>query len=178
MQLPVLSVRQRGVVKARDEGAERPHAREHGVVHDLRRPLRRGEIVREGRKAQLVPKRAGDGRKIRAHGGSVRPRERRERHSAVAADERGQTLRQLGTSKIGAEQRRVGVAVDVQKAGRQRAALRVKNVRGIGVGQTTDRGNGSVLDANVGGKSVRAGAVEHLRAANEPVQHGLTSPAP
>ena len=110
-----------------------------------------------------------------AHGGSVRPGERRERHPAVAADERGQTLRQLGTSKIGAEQRRVGVAVDVQKAGRQRAALRVKNVRGIDVGQTTDRGNGSVLDANVGGKSVR---VEHLRTANEPVQHGLTSPAP
>ena len=70
------------------------------------------------------------------------------------------------------------MAVNIQKAGRQRAALRVKNVRGIGVGQTTDRGNGSVLDANVGGKSVRAGAVEHLRAANEPVQHGLTSPAP
>ena len=108
----------------------------------------------------------------------MRPGERRERHPAVAADERGQTLRQLGTSKIGAEQRRVGVAVDVQKAGRQRAALRVKNVRGIDVGQTTDRGNGSVLDANVGGKSVRAGAVEHLRTANEPVQHGLTSPAP
>ena len=70
------------------------------------------------------------------------------------------------------------MAVDVQKAGRQRAALRVKNVRGIGVGQTTDRGNGSVLDANVGGKSIRAGAVEHLRTANEPVQHGLTPPAP
>ena len=64
MQLPVLSVRQRRVVKARDEGAERPHAREHGVVHDLRRPLRCGEIVRKGREAQLVPERAGDGREI------------------------------------------------------------------------------------------------------------------
>ena len=108
----------------------------------------------------------------------MRPRERRERHPAVAADERGQTLCQFRFSIFGAEQRRVGVAVDIQKAGRQRAALRVKNVRGVGVGQTTNRGNGSVLDADVGGKSVRAGAVEYLRAANEPVPHCLPPPAP
>ncbi len=144
VQLPVLPVRQRRVVEARDEGAERPHAREHGVVHDLRRSLRCGKIVRKDAKHSSPPNAPVMGARYERTAGACSPRAARATFRSLPPTSVVRPCASSARPKFGAEQRRVGVAVDVQKAGRQRAALRVKNVRGIGVGQTTDRGNGSV----------------------------------
>ena len=86
--------------------------------------------------------------------------QRRQRQPAVAADDGGQPLAQFQRTETGAEQRRVGVAVDVDKAGGHQLARSVDDAAGFGLSQLSHGGNASALHSHIGPDGGRTRSVQ------------------
>ena len=76
------------------------------------------QIGRKAGKIGILRQRAGDGRQIRLDFFLVCTGAGCDRQAAVAVDNGGQALPQLKFAEMRTEERRVGMAVNVDKAGR------------------------------------------------------------
>ena len=93
------------------------------------------------------------------------------RQAAVAVYDRGQTLFELQLAEMRAEERRVGMAVDVDKAGGDGLPCRVDDGPGLCGRQIADGSDLPVCDADVRPAGGAAGAVDELSVFDQIVEH-------
>ena len=141
-------------------------------AHVYRQGGQAGEIARQRVRHQLRRDGAGDGTQIVPYGVPVRPAEGRGAETAVAVDDGGQPLTQLRRAEAGAQQRRVRMAVDVDKAGGDGLAGRVPHLRGICAPQVAHGGDPPAGHGYVGGKGRTACAIRHRAAPDKNIKHG------
>ena len=106
---------------------------------------------------------------------AVRSAAGRNRKAAVAVYDRGQALFELQLAEMRAEERRVGMAVDVDKTGSDGLPCRVNDGPGLCGRQIADGGDLPVCDADVRPAGGAAGAVDELSVFDQIVEH---SPIP
>ena len=120
---------------------------------------------------------AGNGAEIRQDFRPVCIAKGRRGQAAVAVDDGRQTLGQLQVAEMRPEHRRVGMAVDVDKAGRHQSARCVNGAPRGGSGQHTDGGNFAALYRHIGAARRAAGAVDdHTAAYQQIIYHGVAPP--
>ena len=138
----------------------------------------RGEIAGEGFCHQLRRESAGDGAQVVPDGVAMGGAKGGGAEAAVAVDDGGKALTQLRRAEARAEQRRVGVAVDVNKAGGNGPAGGVDNMSGGRCGQIADGGDPTAGNGHIGRKGGAARAVDDGAAPDKGIKHGLyLSPA-
>lgn len=98
--------------------------------------------------------------------------------AAVAVDDGSKALTQLRRAEARAEQRRVGVAMDVNEAGGNGPAGGVDNMSGGRGGQIADGGDPAAGNGHIGRKCGAARAVDDGAAPDKGIKRGLClSPA-
>ena len=91
--------------------------------------------------------------------------------SAVAAYDGGEALGQLRFAEAGAQQRRVGVAVDVDEARGEKAAQAVNGADSLRAGELSHGGDLSAGESGGAGIGRSAGAVQDLDVSDQVVEH-------
>ena len=169
MERPVLPVRQRTVLEARSAGPQGPHARQHPGVQGQRRPVCLGAIVRQRGERRLTA--ARDGGQVVQDRLGVRAGHRGQGQSAVAVEDGGQPLGQLRPAKLGTEQGRVRVAVDVDEPGGQGPALPVDDMGALSGGPGTGGGDLPAAEGHAAGEGLPAGTVQDIHVLDQIVKH-------
>ncbi len=100
--------------------------------------------------------------------------ERGDGEAAVAADDRGDAVQRRRRQRGVPEHLRVEVGVDVDEAGRDDLAGGVDALRRLGVGEVGDGGDAVADDADIGAPTRRVGAVDHVAAGDDDVEHGAS----
>ena len=167
--------RQHGAAKARHARTQRPAADQHSQIQRQRLFFERRQVLPHALRAHRLRQRAGHRIKIVQDLRAVCLAARRDRQPAVSVYDRRQPLSQLRAPKARAKRCRVGVTVDVEKAGRQAAALRVDALRGSLAVQPPERGDLSVFDAEAARNARPAASVDQKRIFNSIVQHSFAS---
>ena len=103
--------------------------------------------------------------------GAVRRAEGRERQAAVAVDDGGESLPQLGFSEARAENGSVRVAVNIQKAWRDTFSAHVETAPRFQPAAIADRGNFSVLYGKVRRNARCAASVDQRSSAKNRIKH-------
>ena len=152
-------------------GPEDAGAGEHAHMH--RQGGQGRKVAGQGVRHQLRRQGAGDGAQIVPDGIAVGGAEGGGAEAAVAVDDGSQALAQLRCAEAGAEQRRVGVAVDVDEAGGDGLAGGVDNAGTVRAPQVADGGNFPAGDGHVRGEAGTARAVNDSAAPEDGIKHGL-----
>ena len=129
------------------------------------------QIGCEAGKIGILRQRAGDRRQIRLDLFFVCTGAWCDGQAAVAVDDRGQALPQFELAEVRAEERCVGMAMDIDEARRDVLPCRVDHRSGGSILEIADSGDFSVRDGNVGAHGGRAGTVDELSILNQIIKH-------
>ena len=114
---------------------------------------------------------ADDGGEVALYLHRVRAANGSERQTAVAVYYSCKALGELRTTPVVTKQRGVCVAVYVNEAGREAAALRLNDLNGGGPAQSADGGYFATLDSNVANIALGPGAIHYQGSAYQYVKH-------
>ena len=163
-------VRQPELLESGDAGPDGAAARQHQGVHRQGLFLQSAHVGAEGVHGD-ARKVAGHRLEIPADGLPEGPRLGRQGQSAVAVADGGDALEQVAVPIAGAEQGRVRMAVQVQKAGTDGLPAGVQGLYSLGLRQVSQGFDLPAPDAHVQPPSLGPAAVQHVSVSNDDVKH-------
>ena len=160
-----------GRAEACRAGADGAAARQHGGVDGAGGLFCSAQIGSEAGKIGVLRQRARNRGQICLDLFFVCTGARRDGQAAVAVDDRGQALLELQLAEMRAEERRVGMAVNVDKAGRNILPCCVKDCPGRSILEITNCGDFSVFNRNIACGRRCAGPVDQSTVLNQIIEH-------
>ena len=160
VELTVLPICQVPVLKAGDAGPKGAHAHQYPPVEPQGDGLKLFLVCGQRGYVQSLRQAARNGGQILQQGLPVSAADRGQGQAAVAVQDRGQALGQLGAAEVREEDGAVGVAVDVDEARSQIPSRGVDDMGGGGVSQLPHSGNDTALNSHIRRKGRGAGAVQ------------------
>ena len=157
--------------KARRAGADGAAARKHGCVDGAGRLFRGAQIGSKAGKVGAVRQRTGNRCQVCLNFFLESAAAGRHRQAAVAVDDRGQALLQLKFAEMRTEERRVGMAVNVDEAGRNILPCCVKDCPGRSILEITNCGDFSVFNRNIACGRRCASSIDQSTVLNQIIKH-------